>query len=200
MRGCSTPCVEGATAVGCLSAPRLACSAGGSGAKPLGSVPGVGQFVDVVDEAEELPLPVDLRPPAEGEAREPLVVAQVREDRFHGREAAPVLRPALGGSEAPLHLPREALGAPGRRPVEAHHLPRGGPLGRAQAPRAMRARHAVALRALERRPAIAPDHLVLPLPIERLPRRTHARVYRITHSYALAITQIYAPDLARCGA
>lgn len=25
-------------------------------------------------------------------------------------------------------------------------------------------------------------------------------VYRITHSYALAITQIYAPDLARCGA
>ena len=30
--------------------------------------------------------------------------------------------------------------------------------------------------------------------------RDLAGVYRITHSYALAITQIYAPDLARCGA
>ena len=45
------------------------------------------EFLDVVDEAEELPLCIDFLPAAERESIEPLVVAHVAEDWLHRREA-----------------------------------------------------------------------------------------------------------------
>jgi len=48
------------------------------------------ELLDVVDEAEQFPLRIDLLPSAEREPIEPLVVADVAEDGLHGGEALTV--------------------------------------------------------------------------------------------------------------
>lgn len=53
-----------------------------------------GELLDVVDQAEELPLPVDFRSPTQREAIKPFVVAHVRKHRLHRRKSLPVSCPA----------------------------------------------------------------------------------------------------------
>lgn len=57
------------------------------------------QFFDIVHQAIELPLTIDLPPPAQREPIQPLVVPDVAEDRFDGGEASPVEDPALESEE-----------------------------------------------------------------------------------------------------
>ena len=66
----------------------------------LRRVPVMGQFLDVVHEAVEQPLPVHLRAAAEREAIEALVVAHVPEHWLDGRKALAVARAALGRIDA----------------------------------------------------------------------------------------------------
>ena len=66
----------------------------------------VREFLDVVHQTIELPLPVDLGSPAQREAIELLVVAQIAEHRLHRREAPAVTRSALGTVNALTHLLR----------------------------------------------------------------------------------------------
>jgi hypothetical protein len=58
----------------------------------LRGVPSVGERFDVVDQAEERPLPIDLGSPAQREPIQPRVVPHVRTDRLDGREALRVVR------------------------------------------------------------------------------------------------------------
>ncbi len=113
----------------------------------------MGELLDVVDEAEELPLPVDFATPPEGEAIEPFVVAQIPKHRLHGREALPVLHAALRGIDPTPHARRRGLGFwfGGDPAVDEQDLPRRGAVGRAEAVRALRTREAVALRAAKLR-------------------------------------------------
>ena len=59
----------------------------------LRRVPQSRQLFDVVHQAEERPLPLDLRAAAEREAPEPLVVAEIPEHRLHDAEALRVALP-----------------------------------------------------------------------------------------------------------
>ena len=61
------------------------------------------QLLDVVDEAEELPLRIDLLLAAEREAIEPLVVSDVPEHGFDGRETSPVQGPAFRTIDSLFH-------------------------------------------------------------------------------------------------
>ena len=62
------------------------------------------QFLDVVYQAIQLPLPIDLFFSSEREAVELFVVAQVTEDGFHCGEAPAVPDAAFRAVYAPLHL------------------------------------------------------------------------------------------------
>ena len=86
----------------------------------------MGELLDVVDQAEELPLPIDFDATAQGEASEPLVVAHIPEDRLHGPEALPILCTALWGIDATFHARRVTGGlrTPRSAPVEEHDLTR----------------------------------------------------------------------------
>ena len=61
------------------------------------------ELLDVVNQAEELPLRIDLDAPAQREAVEPFVVAQVAEHRLDGGEAAAVGDTTFGGIDALSH-------------------------------------------------------------------------------------------------
>ena len=61
------------------------------------------QLLDVVDQAEELPLRIDFGFSSQGEAIEPLVVSDVAEHRLHRREASAVEHPALWRIDAFFH-------------------------------------------------------------------------------------------------
>jgi len=63
----------------------------------------MGEFLDVVDQAEELPLRIDLGFPSQGEAIKPFVVSKVAEHRLHRREASAVEHPARGRIDTFLH-------------------------------------------------------------------------------------------------
>ena len=63
----------------------------------------MGQFLDVVHQAVQLPLGIDLLPPTEREPVQPLVVPQVAEHRFDGGESSPVARSACFAVDGPLH-------------------------------------------------------------------------------------------------
>ena len=56
----------------------------------------MGELLDVVDQAEELPLYIDFGFSAQGEAIEPLVVSKIAEHRLDHREAPAVEHPARG--------------------------------------------------------------------------------------------------------
>ena len=142
----------------------------------LRRVPMMGEFLDVVDQAEELPLRVDLQAAAQREAIESFVVAQVREDRLYRPEALPVLGAALWGIAATFHARRVRLGLRfGRAPaVEEHDLARLRFLGRSDALRALWARQTVALCPPELVADPAVDHEVAALAVEGLPRRADA--------------------------
>lgn len=57
---------------------------------PTWNLPTERQFLNVVHQAIELPLAIDLPPPAKREPVQPLVVSDVAEDRFDGGKASPV--------------------------------------------------------------------------------------------------------------
>lgn len=61
----------------------------------LRRIPMMGELFDVVDQAEELPLPIDFGLPAQREAIEPFVVAHVRKHWLHRRKALPVTCPRI---------------------------------------------------------------------------------------------------------
>ncbi len=91
------------------------------------------KLLDVVDQREQLPLPIDLGLPAQGEAVESLVVAQIGEHRFDGCKASSIERSTFGTVDALLH----ALGVlvfAGESADEEGDLPGPGLLGCAQAP------------------------------------------------------------------
>lgn len=89
----------------------------------------MGELLDVVDQAEELPLRIDLRSPPECEAIEPLVVSEVAKDRLHRREASSVARPARGRIDAFLHPVGVTLRRGRGLALEERHLARLGLLG-----------------------------------------------------------------------
>ena len=75
-------------------------------------IPMVGQLLDVVHQAVELPLPIYLLASAQREPVQPLVVADVREDRLDHRESATIeLPPTLQIDRPPHDL---HVGRPGR--------------------------------------------------------------------------------------
>ena len=71
--------------------------------RPLLRVTVMCELLDVVDEAEELPLRLDLLPATERESIEPLVVADVAEDRLHRGEALAVACTTGGRIDSFLH-------------------------------------------------------------------------------------------------
>jgi len=82
------------------------------------------QLLDVVHQAEELPLRIDLLPPAQGEAIQPLVVTQVGKHRLHRGEASAVEPSASFGVDGPLHalaVARRGAGCPVNRPGFSSH-------------------------------------------------------------------------------
>lgn len=141
-------------------------------------IPVVGELFDVVNQAEELPLTIDLGSPAQREPVQSLVVPYVRKDRLDGREALRVLRASRGrinlcfhASRVRLRLFRCAL----RAPAEERDLSGGGLLGRPQTLRAECAGHTIPFRAakLLRHEAVGDE--VLSLAVQRLPGRTDTR-------------------------
>ena len=61
------------------------------------------QLLDVVHQAEELPLRIDLRLRAQRETIQPLVVAELAEHRFHRGKASAIQRAAALRIDGPLH-------------------------------------------------------------------------------------------------
>lgn len=89
----------------CGAIRRLPAGQWGPSADRLRDVPGMREFLDVLDEAEELPLSVHLRATAQREPVEPRVMAEVPEDRFDRRESFRVVGTSLRGID-PLRHPR----------------------------------------------------------------------------------------------
>ena len=77
----------------------------------LGDGPKVGKFLDVVNEAEELPLCIDLGAPTQRETVESLVVPKITEHGFDGGEASSVGRATLFAIDAPPHVSGEVVSA-----------------------------------------------------------------------------------------
>ena len=61
------------------------------------------QFLDVVHQAIELPLRIDLSPSAQRKSIQPLVVPQVAEDRFNGGKPSSVTGFAFFAVDGTLH-------------------------------------------------------------------------------------------------
>ena len=72
------------------------------------------QLLDVVHQAEELPLRIDFLLPAQREAVQPLVVAEVAEHRLHRGEAPAIQLPSAFRIDGPLHALAVAHRAAGR--------------------------------------------------------------------------------------
>ena len=70
----------------------------------------VGEFLDIVDQAEELPLALDFRPAAQREAIEPFIVAQIAEHRLDDAKPLPVEPPTVRRIDAAFHSRRVRLG------------------------------------------------------------------------------------------
>lgn len=104
----------------------------------------VPELFEVVHHAVELPLPIDLRAPAQRQAIEPLVVPQVAEHQFDGGKARRDHRLALVRVDALLH-PVGVRFAPIALAAEEGDLSHFRLVRRAQAPGALVARHAIAL-------------------------------------------------------
>ena len=135
----------------------------------------VRQLLDVVDEAEELPLPVDLRSTAQREAVEPFVVAEIAEHRFHGAEAPAVLLAPSGES---IRCFIRAVCVSGSGAV----LPRKNMTERTavvagvrETPRAQRDRGRSRAACPESASRCCPDSPTLAVAIQRLARRADAR-------------------------
>ena len=132
------------------------------------------QLLDVVYQTEELPLRIHFRSPAQREAVEFLVVADVGEDRFHRGEASSVERTPLWAVDRPLHDLGVAHFAARRPPTKEADLPGLRRLGFPQTPVALVARHAIAQRALELYGDETVVIAVRPVLVERLARRADA--------------------------
>ena len=138
----------------------------------------VGELLDVVHQAIERPLPIHLRATAQREAIEPLVVAQIREHRLHGRDASAVVRAALGRINPRSHTRRVRLARRGRGAgdprMKEGDVPHRRRVRRAQTLRAEGTGHAVTLRPAKVLPCIALRHVRAAFAIERFPRGTDA--------------------------
>jgi hypothetical protein len=136
----------------------------------------VGQFFDVVYQTVQLPLCVDLVAPAQRDAIESLVGADVREHRFHGGEALRILRATLGRVDPCAHLCAmiHALGA--HAPAKERHVAHRRGVAGAEACGAEGARPAVALRATKVFPDVIACDVASALTVERLSCGTHTRV------------------------
>ena len=103
------------------------------------------QFLDVVHQAIELPLAIDLPPSAQREPIQPLVVPDVAEDRFDGGKASSVAGLAFFAVDGFLHpVAVTFFGRAGFAPKEAD-LPNLGLIRGAQAFGSLLAGQAVAL-------------------------------------------------------
>jgi hypothetical protein len=95
----------------------------------LRCVPVLGELFDIVDQAEELPLPIDFGLSAQREAIEPLVVSHVRKHRLHRRKALPVTCPTRRRINALFHPGRMRLGRRRGPAAEKGDLAHGGLVG-----------------------------------------------------------------------
>src|ERR1035437_6836782 len=132
----------------CGAIRRLPAGQWGPSADRLRGVPVMCEFLDVLDEAEQLPLPLPLPPPPQGDPVEPLVVAEVPEDRFDRRESFRVVGTSLRGIDPLLHPRRVSRRCRRLAAVEKRDLSYQRFRGRAYTLRALRTRHAVAFRPL----------------------------------------------------
>lgn len=107
------------------------------------------QLADVVHQAIEQPLGVDLALAAQAEAPEFVRATDVGKHRLHGAEPAAVLIAPMFGVDLALHFGRIGFGEVFRSTGEEHHLSHGGAFGMAQAVRAQRAGSTHALRSRE---------------------------------------------------
>ncbi len=105
------------------------------------------QFLDVVYQAIQFPLRIDLFLPSEREAIELFVMAQVAEYGFNSGEASAIACPAFGAVDTMFHFIGIALVTIGPALKEGD-LPGFGFLRSAQATVMLLTRYAVALRAL----------------------------------------------------
>ena len=90
------------------------------------------QLLDVVHQAVELPLRIDFRSPAQREAIESLVMADVGEDRLDRGEAPAIERAALRAVDGPAHDVGVARRRGGGLAAEETDLPGAGLVRRAQ--------------------------------------------------------------------
>ena len=70
---------------------------------PAHPIPVMRQLLDVMDEAEELPLRINLLLTSKGEAIELLVMPDIPEHRFNRRKASPIQRPTFRTIDRPFH-------------------------------------------------------------------------------------------------
>ncbi len=133
----------------------------------------MGQLLDVMSEAIELPLPIHLAAASQGEAIKPLVPSQVAEHGLHG------------GKAPSDHLPAELRIDPRLHPVgvsfvslafalEERYLPGLRLLGPAQTLDSERAWHAIALSATEFHRRVAVEGAVRTIRIEPFACRADA--------------------------
>src|SRR5665213_886613 len=106
-----------------------------------------GELLNVVHQAEELPLPIHLGLAPQREAREPLVVADVREDWFHRSKPSRILRTPLGRIDARFHAGRLRRRRLGRPTMEERDLAGRRRLGMPQALGSLRAGQTILFRA-----------------------------------------------------
>ena len=133
------------------------------------------QLLDVMYQAVELPLRIDLLLPSEGEAVELLVVPDVAEHGFHRGKASPVSRLAFGAVDAGFHFVGEA-GLSISFALKEADLPGLGLGWGAQALVAMTAWHAVLLCTLEFDGCKSIDDAVAAVAVKNFARRANAGV------------------------
>jgi hypothetical protein len=139
------------------------------------------ELFDVVQLAEQFPLPIDFSAVAHPEPREAFVVADVAEHGLDQAKAPVVLGTRVRFIDARLH----AFGVGGRRfprmfcsPTKEHNGAHFCSVRVPETATAMFARHAVPLRAPKLLAHIVIDHEVLPLAVQRFAGRADARPRR----------------------
>lgn len=70
---------------------------------PAQPIPVMCQLLDVMDQAVELPLRIDLLPASQGETVDPFVMPEIPEHRLNGGEALPVQSSSFFAANRPFH-------------------------------------------------------------------------------------------------
>ena len=149
------------------------------------------EFLDVVDQAVELPLGIDLLSASEREAVQALVVADIAKDRFHRGKALAVLLPACFTVDGAFHPLGVAFFCRVSLALVESDLTHFGFLGRTQAFRTVITGQAITLATAELGKAAPVDRAVRPVLVELFACRANAAtglwvVLEISGAIALA--------------